>query len=116
MDFNRKEFGKRIAKRRKNLKIKQDQLATTLNVSNNHLSSVEHGKSSISIEMLCGLCEVLKVTPDYLLMGAMHSNKVPQNIMDSLQQCSDEQIAFVSKFVQLMLDENFDADFGDKSK
>lgn len=111
MYLNREEFGKRIAKRRKSLKIKQGELAAMLNVSNNHISSIEHGKSSISIEMFCGLCEILKITPDYLLMGAMHSNNVAQNIMDSLRQCSDEQIAFVSKFVQLVLDENFNAIF-----
>lgn len=116
MYLNKKELGIRIAKRRKSLKIKQEDLAAALNVSNNHISSVECGRSSISLEVFCGLCEVLKVTPDYLLMGAMHSNKVPQNIMDSLQQCSDEQIAFVSDFVQLMLNKRFQAIFNDKSE
>ncbi len=116
MYLNKEELGNRIAKRRKSLRIKQEELAAKLNVSNNHISSVERGKSSISLEVFCGLCEILKVTPDYLLMGAMHSNKVPQNIMDSLQQCSNEQIAFVSEFVELMLDRRFKSVFDDKPK
>lgn len=116
MYVNKEELGKRIAMRRKSLKIKQEDLAAALGVSNNHISSVECGKSSVSLELLCGFCEILKVTPDYLLMGAMHSNKVPQNIMDSLQLCSEEQIALVSDFVQFVLSKSFETIFSDKSK
>lgn len=114
MDINEKELGRRIALRRKSLHIKQEDLATALDISNNHISSIERGCSSMSLEVFCGICTCLNVTPDYLLMGAMHSNNVPQNIMDALRLCTDEQVSFVWDFVKLMLDQRFSTLFSDK--
>ncbi len=107
MDLKLAEIGNRISKRRKHLKLKQEDLAVALDISNNHLSSIERGRSSLSLELFCSICAELKVTPDYLLLGAMHSNNVSQNIMDSLRLCTDEQISFVSDFVKLILDKRF---------
>ena len=69
--------------------MKQEELASILNVSNNHISSIERGRSAMSIELFSGICIALKVTPDYLLLGAMHSNNAPQNVVDTLRLCSE---------------------------
>lgn len=116
MEINRKEFGKRIAKRRKSLGMNQEDLADKLDISNNHLSSIECGHAVPSIDRFCKICDALNVTPDYLLLGDMHSNNVPRDIMDLLRLCTDEQIAFVQKFVQLMLDSSFDEKPNDNHK
>lgn len=116
MDIMYEEIGRRIAKRRRALKMKQEDLASILNVSNNHISSIERGRSAMSIELFSGICVALKITPDYLLLGAMHSNNVSQNVVDTLRLCSDKQIAFVLKFVQLVLDEQFEITDGDNLK
>ena len=107
MEINRNEFGKRIAKRRKSLGMNQDDLADKLNISNNHLSSIERGHAVPTIDRFCKICDALNVTPDYLLLGDMRSNNVPQDIVDLLKLCTDDQITFVHKFVQLMLESNF---------
>lgn len=114
MEINRKEFGKRIATRRKSLGMNQDVLADKLNISNNHLSSIECGHAVPSIDLFCKICEALNVTPDYLLLGDMRSNNVPQDIMDLLRLCTDEQISFVLKIVQLMLESHFEEKPNDK--
>lgn len=44
MEFKYKEMGTRIKVRRKELKIKQAELAETLEISNNHMSSIENGR------------------------------------------------------------------------
>ena len=116
MDILHKEMGKRIAIRRKRLKLNQEELAAILNVSNNHISSIERGLSSPSIDLFVRLCTALKVTPDYLLLGSMHSNNVPQNVMDALRLCSDKQVAFVYQIVQLMLTEQFSCYDSDNDK
>ena len=43
------EMGRRIKLRRKELKIKQSEMAESLNISNNHLSSIETGKQKPNI-------------------------------------------------------------------
>lgn len=82
MDIMYEEIGRRIAKRRRALKMKQEDLASILNVSNNHISSIERGRSAMSIELFSGICIALKITPDYLLLGAMHSNDEQFEIID----------------------------------
>lgn len=52
MDVQYKSIGKRIKLRRKELNIKQNELAEKLNISNNHLSSVENGREKPSLELL----------------------------------------------------------------
>lgn len=116
MEMNRIEFGKRIAKRRKSLGMNQDDLADKLNISNNHLSSIERGHAVPTIDRFCNICDALNVTPDYLLLGDMRSNNVPQDIMDLLRLCTDEQISFVQDFIKLMLDKRFMSVFDDKLK
>jgi transcriptional regulator with XRE-family HTH domain len=96
-------MGKRIADRRTHLKIKQNDLAERIGVSNNHLSSIERGKEKPSLDVLISICNELRVTPDYLLMGTMHSSSVPQNIVDGLQLCTDEDIALVSAIIDCMV-------------
>ena len=64
--------------------------------------------------LFCGICDALSVTPDYLLLGDMHSNNVPKDIMDLLRLCTDEQITFVQKFVQLVVESRFEEKTGDK--
>ena len=44
-------------------------LAEKLNISNNHLSSIETGKQRPSFEMFLQICDTLKINPDYLILG-----------------------------------------------
>lgn len=66
--------------------ISQNFLAEKVDISRNHLSNIERGREKPSFDVLINLCNILRVTPDYLLMGTMHSHGVPQNLIDSLAQ------------------------------
>lgn len=96
-------MGNRIAARRKHLGINQNQLAEKVDISKNHLSNIECGREKPSFEVLVGLCNELRVTPDYLLMGSMHPHGVPQNLVDSLSLCTDEDIALLETIVRHMV-------------
>ena len=76
-------MGNRIKIRRKELRIKQAELAERLNISNNHMSSIENGRQKPSLDIFIRICDLLNVTPDYLLLGSMHAYNIPQDIIDS---------------------------------
>ena len=68
MELDYAGIGQRIAKRRMEMGLKQIELAYKLGISNNYLSSIERGKENPSLEVIVGLCNELRVTPDYLLI------------------------------------------------
>lgn len=103
MELNYVEIGSRIAHRRIHSGIKQTTLADTVGISNNYLSSIERGKERPSLEILVSICNALRVTPDYLLMGNMHSNNVPSNIIDGLRLCSPDDLYLIGEIVQIMI-------------
>lgn len=103
MECNLVEMGSRIAARRRRLGISQNFLAEKVDISRNHLSNIERGREKPSFDVLINLCNILRVTPDYLLMGTMHSHGVPQNLIDSLALCTAEDIALLEDIVHHML-------------
>lgn len=71
-----KELGKRIAKRRRELGLKQSQVNEMAGLSDKYLSNIERAVSIPSIDVLMKLCAVLKTTPDTLLLGAQNSANI----------------------------------------
>ena len=103
MELDYIRLGKRIAQRRKQLNLKQNVLAEMLGISNNYLSSIECGKEHPSLEIIVNICNTLQVTPDYLLLGNMYSNNIPQNITDGLKLCSNEDIDLLNSIMQILI-------------
>lgn len=106
MDFQYKEMGNRIKVRRKELNIKQAELAEKLEISNNHMSSIENGRQKPSLDTFIGIRNYLNVTPDYLLLGSMHAYNVPQDILDKLHLCSQTDIELARDFIELLVKRN----------
>lgn len=101
VDYNR--IGIRISQRRRELKMKQCSLAEKTNLSNNHISNIENGHSVPSLETLAKICEVLDVTPDFLLLGNIKTNDVPKNIYDNLLLCNEKSLKMVSQILEVIL-------------
>lgn len=90
MDINKKLIGKRIKHCREVAGFSQEQLAEQLNLSKNHISSIECGKSMLTTKSLIALCNVLGGTPDYYLIGEIAPE--PDVVTDLVQRLSpDEQ-------------------------
>lgn len=106
MEFQYKEMGTRIKVRRKELKIKQAELAEALEISNNHMSSIENGRQMPSLDTFIGICRCLNVTPDYLLLGTMHAYNIPQDISDKLRLCHQSDIELAKDFIELLVKRN----------
>ncbi len=99
-------MGNRIKVRRKELRIKQAELAEKLNISNNHMSSIENGRQKPSLDIFIQICNLLSVTPDYLLLGSMHAYNIPQDIIDKLRLCSPSDIELAGDFIELLVKRN----------
>lgn len=84
--------------------LKQNTLAGKMGLSNNYLSSIERGKEKPSLEVIVNICIELQVTPDYLLMGNMYSNNVPQNIADGLRLCTAEDLTLMSIMIEHLVE------------
>ena len=65
--FAKEEFGQRLLKLRKEHHETQTDLAELLETKKSHISEMEHGKGTISLEKFARLCEHYKVSADYLL-------------------------------------------------
>ena len=72
MYFDVKEFGKRLHDVRTSRGITQEELAVRLGLaSKQHVSRMENGERSCSIDLLIELSCILHVSTDYLLMGVI---------------------------------------------
>lgn len=69
MYFNQKDFGKRLMNTRKVAGMTQEELAEKLSVAKQHISRMERGVVSCSIDLLVDISCVLDVSTDFLLMG-----------------------------------------------
>ena len=69
MDLDYHEIGKRIARRRKQLGLKQSAVEEKADIGYKYLSSIERGISIPSIEVVMRLSLALDTTPDAFLVG-----------------------------------------------
>ena len=99
-------MGARIAARRKSLGLSQRQLAELLNVSNNHISNIERGREIPGFDTFIGICNELKVTPDYLLLGTLVPNNAPTNLIEGLKLCSESDLELIVQLVSFMIQRN----------
>lgn len=106
MNLQTIDMGNRIKLRRKELNIKQTELAEKLEISNNHMSSIETGKQKPSLDIFINICLHLNVSPDYLLLGIMRKHNVPQDISDKLRLCSQSDIELVRNIIDLLVERN----------
>ena len=67
MNYNNKDVGKTIKKLRKLHNISQERLADKANLTQQHISRVEQGTNTPSIETLIKLSEALRVSIDVMV-------------------------------------------------
>lgn len=65
--FTKEQFGQRILQLRKQNHETQSDLAELIGTKKSHISEMENGKMTTTIEKLAIICEHYKVSSDYLL-------------------------------------------------
>lgn len=71
MELDYAKIGKRIAKRRNELRLKQAEVEEKADLGYKYLSNIERGISIPSTEVIMRLAAALDTTPDEFLVGAV---------------------------------------------
>ena len=71
MNLDYKQIGKNLARRRKELRLKQYEVCERAGINDKYLSCIETARSIPSLEVFLRLCEALETTPDHILLGSV---------------------------------------------
>ncbi len=96
-----KAMGERIFRRRKMMKITQEQFAELLGVSTQMVSNLELGKKAIRPENLIKVSSVLGVSTDYLLKGT-ESKTEYEEMFREIEKLLPEEIDFVKNTINFL--------------
>lgn len=102
MNIDYKEIGKRIAKRRKELGLKQYEVCEMIDVNYKYLSNLETGRSAPSLELIMSLCKSLNATPDYFLLGTEQEHDPNDSIETKIASLSPQQRTLVNGIIDLI--------------
>lgn len=101
MDLDYKEIGRRIARRRKELGLKQSTVEERANIGYKYLSVIERGFSIPSTEVIMRLAAALDTTPDEFLVGtARREGDEWKNVAELLRPMDPQQLALARSFLQ----------------
>lgn len=100
MDLDYTEIGRRIARRRKALGMKQAEVEERADIGCKYLSNIERALSIPSTEVIMRLAFALDTTPDEFLVGtARQSNQRWKNIAEHLRAMDDKQLDIAESFL-----------------
>ena len=95
------DMGIRIAQRRKELHLTQEQLAEKMGVSLQTVSCIELGKKAVRPENLANLCTYLCVTADYILYGRRNEQQMNDTVL-KLSALGKEEYRVVQTMIELL--------------
>lgn len=87
--------------RRKALRMTQEELAEKIDVSTQMISNLELGKKAIRPENLTKVCEALKLSADFILIGS-NTKTAADAVAEKLIQLTDEELRIVDELVDYM--------------
>ncbi len=94
-------IGRRIARRRKKLRLTQAKVAELCDITNQYLSNIERATSVPSLETIMRLAAALDTTPDEFLVGAARPEKDEwRSVAEQLRTLSPQQLELVRSFIE----------------
>lgn len=100
MDLDYKMIGKRIAKRRRELGLKQAAVEEKADIGYKYLSAIERGISIPSTEVIMRLALALETTPDEFLVGtARHGDERWRDVAEQLRGLNDRQLSLIESLI-----------------
>lgn len=101
MELDYQEIGRRIARRRKQLGLKQSVVEERANIGYKYLSNIERGISIPSTEVIMRLAEALDTTPDEFLVGTSHAyDEEWKSVAQHLRAMNKKQLELARSFLQ----------------
>lgn len=102
MEIQLKQIGKRIASCRNDMELSQKEFADMINISHNHLSNIENGKSAPSFLLFLDICSKLNVSLDYIVLGRIYA-ELNTELVEKIKKCSDEDKIKISKIIDVFI-------------
>ena len=100
MELDYAEIGRRIARRRKKLGMKQSEAEERADIGYKYLSNIERGISIPSTEVVMRLAAALDTTPDEFLVGVSRQEGVEwKNVAQLLRTMDDKQLDLARNFL-----------------
>ena len=100
MTLDYTEIGERIARRRKELGLKQSEVEEKADLGYKYLSNIERSISIPSVEVIMRLAVALDTTPDEFLIGTLsHDNQEWKNISEMLRPMNAKQLSLAKSFL-----------------
>lgn len=105
MEIDYVAIGKRIRKRRREVKMSQEKLAELIDVSPPHMSNIENGKTKFSLQVLLDLAYALDTTPDVLMLDHLKNKSsargmVLAEIGKLLEGCTPVQMTMIEETIK----------------
>lgn len=106
-----KEMGRRIRSKREYFGLSRENLAEALDVSPQFVADIEYGNKGVSIKRLYMLCQILKVSADYILAGERIDEKDDEDLMRAREKvmtvlcdCDAKQLEGIEKIAYIYAD------------
>ena len=100
MELDYAEIGKRIARRRKELGLKQAQVCELAGINDKYLSCIERAASIPSLDVLMRLALALDTTPDAFLIGSVRYEQEPwRDVAELLRSMSGAKLELAQSFL-----------------
>ena len=107
MELDYTEIGRRIARRRKKLGMKQSEAEERADIGYKYLSNIERGISIPSTEVIMRLAAALDTTPDEFLVGtARQEGEEWKNVAQLLRSMNETQLATAKSFLTWLSEQN----------
>ena len=104
MENLNESIGKRISQLRKRQGLTQEKFAEVIDISIKHISAVERGTSSLSLEKLIDAAQHLDCTMDYLILGQAKkdgTDLLPASILSILSSDDGKEKELLLEYMNL---------------
>lgn len=104
MENLNKSIGNRISQLRKKQGLTQEKFAEVIDISIKHISAVERGTSSLSLEKLIDAANHLDCTMDYLILGTTKkdgTDLLPASILSILSSEDEKEKELLLEYITL---------------
>ncbi len=101
MELDYGEIGRRIAKRRKELGLRQIQVCERAGINDKYLSCIERATSIPSLDVVMRLALALETTPDTFLVGsARHEDDQWRDVAEEMRGMNPRQLRLAKSFLR----------------
>lgn len=100
MELDYSEIGRRIARRRKELGLRQVQVCERAGINDKYLSCIERATSIPSLEVVMKLALALDTTPDEFLTGSVrYENDEWRDVAELMRGMDARQLSLAKSFL-----------------